>query len=252
MKNVILLFLLSFSVYAQDNINQFDANGNRHGLWKGTHKETNRPRYEGVFNHGKETGVFKYFDDTKAGTVIATRDFSKGDGSCYALFYDQKGNTVSEGKLLNKIPEGTWKYYHLESKTLMTIESYKKGKLDGTKKIFYKNSLLAEETNYTMGIKNGSSKTFAENGKPIDAHTYKNGLYQGLASYYDGNGNKMYEGNYANGKRVGLWKFFEQNKVIKEVKAAQFSKELVKYEQRNLEQVAKTEAQFKLEQQKGK
>jgi len=252
MKNVILLFLLSFSVYAQDNINQFDANGNRHGLWKGTHKETNRPRYEGVFNHGKETGVFKYFDDTKAGTVIATRDFSKGDGSCYTLFYDQKGNTVSEGKLLNKIPEGTWKYYHLESKTLMTIESYKKGKLDGTKKIFYKNSLLAEETNYTMGIKNGSSKTFAENGKPIDAHTYKNGLYQGLASYYDGNGNKMYEGNYANGKRVGLWKFFEQNKVIKEVKAAQFSKELVKYEQRNLEQVAKTVAQFKLEQQKGK
>ena len=252
MKNVILLFLLSFSVYAQDNINQFDANGNRHGLWKGTHKETNRPRYEGVFNHGKETGVFKYFDDTKAGTVIATRDFSKGDGSCYALFYDQKGNTVSEGKLLNKIPEGTWKYYHLESKTLMTIESYKKGKLDGTKKIFYKNSLLAEETNYTMGIKNGSSKTFAENGKPIDAHTYKNGLYQGLASYYDGNGNKMYEGNYANGKRVGLWKFFDQNKVIKEVKAAQFSKELVKYEQRNLEQVAKTEVQFKLEQQKGK
>lgn len=252
MKNVILLFLLSFSVYAQDLINQFDANGNRHGLWKGTHKETNRPRYEGVFNHGKETGVFKYFDDTKAGTIIATRDFSKGDGSCYALFYDQKGNTVSEGKLLNKIPEGTWKYYHLESKTLMTIESYKKGKLDGTKKIFYNNSLLAEETNYTMGIKNGSSKTFAENGKPIDAHIYKNGLYHGLASYYDSNGNKMYEGNYANGKRVGLWKFFDQNKVIKEVKAAQFSKELVKYEQRNLEQVAKTEAQFKLEQQKGK
>lgn len=252
MKNVILLFLLSFSVYAQDLINQFDANGNRHGLWKGTHKETNRPRYEGVFNHGKETGVFKYFDDTKAGVIIATRDFSKGDGSCYALFYDQKGNTVSEGKLLNKIPEGTWKYYHLESKTLMTVESYKKGKLDGTKKIFYTNSLLAEETNYTMGIKNGSSKTFAENGKPIDAHIYKNGLYQGLASYYDGNGNKMYEGNYANGKRVGLWKFFDQNKVIKEVKAAQFSKELVKYEQRNLEQVAKTEAQFKLEQQQRK
>jgi antitoxin component YwqK of YwqJK toxin-antitoxin module len=252
MKNVILLFLLSFSVYAQDNINQFDAKGNRHGLWKGTHKETNRPRYEGVFNHGKETGVFKYFDDTKAGAIIATRDFSVGDGSCYAIFYDQKGNKVSEGKLQNKIPNGTWKYYHLESKTIMTIESYKNGKLDGTKKIFYNNSMLAEETNYSLGIKNGIAKTFAENGKPLDSHSYKNGQYQGLASYYDGNGNKMYEGNYANGKRVGLWKFFEQNKVIKEVKAAQFSKELIKYEQRNLEQVSKTEAQFKEEQQKGK
>lgn len=252
MKNVILLFLLTFSVFAQDTINQFDANGNRHGLWKGTHKETNRPRYEGVFNHGKETGVFKYFDDTKAGTIIATRDFSKSDGSCYAVFFDQKGNTVSEGKLLNKIPDGTWKYYHLESKTVMTIESYKNGKLDGVKKIFYNNSTLAEETNYTLGVKNGVAKTFAENGKPLDVHTYKNGQFHGLATYYDGNGTKMYEGNYANGKREGLWKFFEQNKVVKEVKAAKFSKELIKYEQRNLEQVSKTEAQFKQEQQKGK
>jgi antitoxin component YwqK of YwqJK toxin-antitoxin module len=252
MKNFILLFLLNCSVFAQDTINQFDAKGNRHGLWKGTHKESNRPRYEGLFNHGKETGVFKYFDDTKAGSIIATRDFSKGDGSCYAVFFDQKGNKVSEGKLLHKVPEGTWKYYHLESKTLMTVESYKKGKLDGTKKIFYNNSVVAEETNYTLGIKNGIAKTFAENGKPIDVHTYKNGQFNGLASYYDGNGNKMYEGNYANGKRVGLWKFFDQNKVIKEVKAAQFSKELIKYEQRNLEQVSKTEAQFKQEQLKEK
>lgn len=252
MKNVILLFLLTFSVFAQDTINQFDANGNRHGLWKGTHKETNRPRYEGVFNHGKETGVFKYFDDTKAGTIIATRDFSKSDGSCYAVFFDQKGNIVSEGKLLNKIPDGTWKYYHLESKTVMTIESYKNGKLDGVKKIFYNNSTLAEETNYTLGVKNGVAKTFAENGKPLDVHTYKNGQFHGLATYYDGNGTKMYEGNYANGKRVGLWKFFEQNKVVKEVKAAKFSKELIKNEQRNLEQVSKTEAQFKQDQQKGK
>ena len=91
MKNVILFFLLTFSVVAQEKINQLDEQGNRHGLWKGTHKETNRPRYEGVFSHGKETGVFKYFDDTKAGTTIATRDFSKGDGSCYAVFLIKKG-----------------------------------------------------------------------------------------------------------------------------------------------------------------
>ncbi len=252
MKNVILFFLLTFSVFAQDTINKFDAKGNRHGLWKGIYKETNRPRYEGVFNHGKETGVFKYFDDTKVGTVIATRDFSKGDGSCYAVFFDQKGNKVSEGKLLHKIPEGTWKYYHLESKTLMTLEAYKNGKLDGIKKIYYNNGVLAAETNYVSGVKNGLAKTYAESGKPLDTHTFKNGQYQGLASYYDGNGNKMYEGSYTNGKRVGLWKFYDQNKVIKEVKAAKFSKELVKYEQQNLEQVSKTEAQFKQEQEKGK
>ena len=57
----------------------------------------------------------------------------------------------------------------------------------------------------------------------------------------------MYEGNYVNGKRVGIWKFFFFNKVIKEVKAAKFSKELIKYEQRNTQEVSKTLDQLKQE-----
>lgn len=252
MKNVILLFFFTLSVVAQEPINQFDAKGNRHGLWKGTHKETGRLRYEGAFNHGKETGVFNYFDDTKAGTLIATRDFSKGDGSCYAIFYDQKGNKVSEGKLLNKIPEGQWKYYHFESKQLMSQEFYKNGKLEGVRKVFYKDGTEAEETNYKLGVKNGLSKTFSDKGKLIDEHSYKNGQFNGLASYYDGNGNKLYEGTYKEGKRVGIWKFYDNNKVINEVKAANFGKELIKYEQRNAEKVSKSEEEFKKEQEKGK
>ena len=88
--------------------------------------------------------------------------------------------------------------------------------------------------------------------KLIDEHIYKNGQFEGLASYYDGNGNKMYEGKYVNGKRVGNWKFFEDNKVIKEVKAIKFSKELIKYEQRYTEKVSKTFEQVKKEQEKGK
>lgn len=249
MKQLIFTFLL-FGVFiatAQDKINQLDDKGNRHGLWRGTHKESNRIRYEGIFNHGKETGIFKYFDDTKAGSVIATRDFSKGDGSCYAIFYDQKGNKVSEGKLMNKIPEGEWKYYHFESNQLMTYEFYKNGKLDGIRKVFYKDGTIAEETNYKLGIKEGASKRFSEKGQLIESHIYKNDLFDGPATYYDGLGNKMYEGNYVNGKRVGIWKFFENNKVIKQVKAAKFSQELIKYEQRNTKEVSKTLEDLKKE-----
>ena len=249
MKKIVFLFLLfgAFIANAQDKINQLDDKGERHGLWRGTHKESNRVRYEGTFNHGKETGIFKYFDDTKAGTVIATRDFSKGDGSCYAVFYDQKGNKVSEGKLVNKLPEGEWKYYHFESKQLMSQEFYKEGKLEGVRKVFYKDGVLAEETSYKSGIKVGNSKTYSEKGQLIDAHIYKNGQYDGIASYYDGLGNKMYEGSYVNGKRVGTWKFFEKNKVIKQVKASKFSQELIKYEQRNAQETSKTLEQLKEE-----
>jgi antitoxin component YwqK of YwqJK toxin-antitoxin module len=249
MKKIFFLFIIfsAFIANAQDKINQLDDKGNRHGLWRGTHKESNRIRYEGSFNHGKEVGVFKYFDDTKAATTIVTRDFSKGDGSCYAVFFDQKGNKVSEGTLVNKLPEGEWKYFHFESKQLMSQEFYSKGKLVGVRKVFYKDGTVAEETNYKSGIKEGSSKTYSEKGELLDAHIYKNGQYNGLASYFDGLGNKMYEGNYVNGKRVGTWKFFEKNKVIKEVKASKFSKELIKYEQRNTKEVSKTLEQMKQE-----
>jgi len=63
---------------AQDKINQLDDKGNRHGLWKGTYKESNRVRYEGTFNRGNETGGFlKYFDDTKAASVNCNQRFFK-------------------------------------------------------------------------------------------------------------------------------------------------------------------------------
>lgn len=254
MKQIIaLLFVLSvFSGFSQDKINQLDDKGNRHGIWKGFYETSKRARYEGTFNHGKETGLFKYFDDTKAATVIATRDFSKNDGSCYTVFYDQKGNKVSEGKLVNKIADGTWKYYHFQSQQLMTVEFYKNGKLEGNRKVYYSDGTLAEDTNYKAGIKDGFSKIFSDKGKLIEEYFFKNGQYDGVASYYDGTGNKLYEGNYNNGKRVGTWKFFENNKLFKEVKANKFSQELIKYEQRNAEEVTKTFEQLKKEQEKGK
>ena len=59
-----LLLLNTFFVVAQE-VNKSDANGKKEGVWKGTYEVSKRPRYEGTFSHGKETGVFKFFDDTK-------------------------------------------------------------------------------------------------------------------------------------------------------------------------------------------
>ena len=241
----ILIVLVSNFLPAQDKINQFDEKGLRHGVWKGFHDESKRPRYEGVFEHGKEKGIFKYFDDTKASTVIATRDFSKGDGSCYTVFFDQKGNKVSEGLVVNKVYEGEWKYYHRESKDIMTIEFYKTGKLNGTRKVYYKNKTLAEEVVYKDGLKNGICKTYNGNGKLIEDVNYLNDKLEGKAAYYDGTGAKLYEGNYKSGSKVGNWKFFENGKVIKEVKADKFSKELAKYEEKRMKSLATSQKEGK-------
>ncbi len=130
MKSIIFLFFFNtlFSL-AQTDFNKLDNNGKKHGVWKGLYPESKRVRYEGTFEHGKEVGVFNYYDDTKAQSIIATREFTAKDNSVYTIFYDQRKNKVSEGKQVNKLFEGQWKYYHQNSKEVMTIENYKNGKI---------------------------------------------------------------------------------------------------------------------------
>lgn len=217
---IITLFVLlnCLSVYSQVNENQLDDKGKRHGVWKGIYKDSKRPRYEGIFSHGKEIGVFNYFDDTKAGTIIATRDFSKGDGSCFAIFYNQKRNKVSEGLLKNKLPEGEWKYYHFESDQLMSVENYKQGKLNGIKKVFYKDGSLAEVATYVNGKIDGLYKKYAENETILEEINYKNGKLDGPALYYDGKGDINVKGQFKNDRKWGYWETYENGKLVSKEK----------------------------------
>ncbi len=218
MRYIALFFavLICTGVFAQTaETNKFDSKGKRHGLWKGTYEETGRPRYEGTFNHGKETGVFKFFDDTKKGPVIATRDFSAGNGSSYTTFYDQQGNKVSEGKEIGKLREGEWKIYHQGGKAVMSIENYSKGKLNGVTKVFFPNGAIAKEAGYKNGIANGIYKKYTEKGTVLEDSNYKNGKLHGPAVFYDKSGNVSSKGEFVKGYKFGYWEYYEDKKMVK-------------------------------------
>jgi antitoxin component YwqK of YwqJK toxin-antitoxin module len=210
MKHIFILLLVCSFSFAQD-INKFDEKGKRHGVWKGTHEGSKRPRYEGTFEHGKEVGLFKYFDDTQVGTVIATREFNPKDNSCYVIFYNQKNSKVSEGKVVNKQFEGEWKYYHLNSPEIMTLEYYKNGKLDGVRKVFYNSGRIAEETTYVNGVKNGAYKNYAENGVVLEESFYKNGQYEGEFISRVATNKVVSQGMFKNGKKSGIWKVADKS-----------------------------------------
>ncbi|TDP01464.1 toxin-antitoxin system YwqK family antitoxin [Flavobacterium sp. 245] len=216
MKNFLILFFLSFAAFSQD-FNKVDANGKKDGVWKGTYELSKRARYEGTFSHGKETGVFKFFDDTKKGDVIATRDFTANDGSSYTIFYDQNKNKVSEGKEVGKSREGEWKYYHKASKIVMTLENYKNGKLEGTRSVYYPDGKIAEEMIYKNGSKEGIYKKYGQNAILLEQSTYKNNVYNGDAVFYDSDGVMASKGKFLNGKKVGMWQFYLRGKLTKEV-----------------------------------
>ncbi|RZJ67426.1 MAG: hypothetical protein EOO50_05410 [Flavobacterium sp.] len=223
--------ILFFAV-ALAQTNQNDEQGRKHGLWKGVYEESKRPRYEGTFEHGKEIGTFKFFDDTKAGTVIATREFAP-DGSAYTTFYDQKKSKVSEGKVVSREYEGLWKYYHEASTVVMTTENYKNGKLEGKRTVYYKNGKLAEETTYVAGIKTGPYKKYADNEANVvlEESVYKNGIIEGPALYRNPDGTIASKGNYVNGEKKGVWEFYEGGK-LKKKETYPLRKKLQKLEKR--------------------
>ena len=224
MKKCFLIFLmfnsiLSFhKVVAQDKINQLDASGKKEGLWKGVFEESKRPRYEGTFQNGVEVGTFKYFDDTKAQSLIATRQFSENGTVAQTTFFDQKNNKVSEGKTINRLNEGTWYFYHRESKQVMTIENYKNGKLEGIRKVYFPSGKIAEEGIYKDGKREGIYKVYFENGVVSEESNFKNNEYEGEAIFRDANGNITSKGMFVKNARKGTWQIFENGKLIKKEK----------------------------------
>ena len=212
----LLLFLLSINIIVAQDVNKLDEKGLKHGLWKGTYPDSKRPKYEGTFEHGKEIGLFKFFDDTRSTVVIATREFNPTDNSCYTIFYNQRKYKVSEGKLVNKLYEGEWKYYHFDSPDIMTTEMYVKGKLNGVRKVYFKSTRIAEEANYKNGLKDGLYKKYAENGVVIEECNYKNGLLEGLSIFRNAKNEVVSKGNYKKDKKEGIWEFTTNGKLTTE------------------------------------
>ncbi|MFT5964718.1 MAG: antitoxin component YwqK of YwqJK toxin-antitoxin module [Flavobacterium sp.] len=209
--------LLSQTLMSQVDFNKLDSKGGKQGPWKGFYEESKRSRYEGTFEHGKEIGKFYFFDDTKAKSIIATREFNTKDNSAYTTFFDQSNNKVSEGKVVNKLFEGTWRYYHQASQIVMTRENYKNGKLQGVRSVFYPSGKIAEETSYKQNLKEGVYKKYTENGIVLEETIFKNNEYNGLAIFKDADGNVVSTGQFVNGKKSGIWHFFEKAKQAKEI-----------------------------------
>ncbi|WP_291113573.1 toxin-antitoxin system YwqK family antitoxin [Flavobacterium sp. UBA6135] len=218
---LILCFLTVTQLFSQSEPNQLNAKGQKHGLWKGYYDDTKNLKYEGTFENGKEVGVFTFYDNTKTKRVVATREFDAKDNSAYTIFYKGKFK-VSEGKVVNKLYEGEWKYYHLDMDQIMTLENYKNGKLDGVRKVFYKSGELAEETNYKEGKREGSYKKYAENGIVMEELNYKNDLFHGPAIYKETDGTISITGQYKNGLSVGEWKYYEKGKLVRTEKKELF------------------------------
>ncbi len=218
MRYSFIFFLMITNFMLAQNVNQFDANGKRHGVWKKTFEDSDVLRYEGQFEHGKEIGLFKFYKNYKKKAILsATKLFNNTNEIAEVKFLASNGKVVSEGKMNGKTYIGTWKYYHKNSDQLLTIENYNDaGKLIGERLVYYPNGQVAEKQNYIDGKLYGESYWLSEKNVVLKTYIYDHDELHGEAKFYTPKGELVSEGQYKRGKKDGVWKYYENGKIIKE------------------------------------
>jgi len=215
---ILILTLTALNVFGQSTINQLDANGERDGIWKKNFDNTDQPRYEGQFKHGKEIGLFKFYKLVDKKSVLsAIKEFNEHDGIASVKFYASTGKLISEGKMNGKNFIGKWTYYHNKINAIMSTETYNdKGQLNGEKLVYYENGQLAEKSNFVNGKQEGLSTWYAENGVALKEFMYENNELHGMSKYYDMKGQLIAEGSYKRGQKDGIWKYYTDGKLTEE------------------------------------
>ncbi|MDO7172784.1 toxin-antitoxin system YwqK family antitoxin [Mariniflexile sp. AS56] len=213
-----ILFLVLGGFISAQEINQLDANGKYHGVWKKNFEGTNILRYEGAFSHGKEIGMFKFYKNyNKKAILTATKAFNETDAKAYVKFFASSGKVVSEGQMDGKKHIGAWKYYQKTNSKLLTLEHYNdSGHLHGERTVYYPNGQIAEKQTYINGKLDGVSTVYSEKNILLSELIYVNGELHGYSKYYSPKAEMLAEGWYKNGKKEGVWKYYEDGKLTEE------------------------------------
>ncbi len=209
-----LFLLLSFQLIAQTTVNQIDSNGKRQGVWKKKYQNGNL-RYTGQFSHGKEVGTFKFYNISGEKHPMVIKKFNPDNDLATVTFYTKKGKIESTGQMIGKTRIGKWVYYFSDGKTVLSVENYKNGLLDGEYKVFYKSGQLTELSHYKNGKKDGISLRYSDEGVLTENITYKDGIANGYAIIYDEHGDVFARGNYVNGIKKGIWEFNMDGEMVK-------------------------------------
>lgn len=215
---ILIIFGMLFytaSSFSQMQLNQTDTQGKPHGLWKKYYDNSKQLRYEGRFEDGKEVGEFKFYCEDCKENPVAIKIFNENNDIAEVKYFT-KGKIVSEGKMDGKDRIGEWITYHKDGKTPMVRETFKEGKLDGKKIIYYPNGQVTEEQTFKMGVKEGENLFYSPDGIVIKKLFYKDNMLDGKVFYYDGYGNLVIEGGYKADAKNGLWKYYKDGKEVME------------------------------------
>lgn len=197
-----LLYYKKGSLSRRQNINRFDEQQQKQGLWMSFHKNQEKAS-EGPYLNDLKNGYWKYYQPN--GNLIRVEKWLNGElqeGATEVAKVEIRreidpntGAVIFKGAYQNGIPTGVHREYNTEGEVIAST-IYE----DGIK--------LYEGIIDEAGKKQGPWKLFDREGNLKAEGLYKDDLKIGLWRYYFVNGSLEQQGKYLAGRPDGVWEWY--------------------------------------------
>lgn len=224
-----LTALITFFIFLTfGQINQVDAKGKKQGEWGKLYDGTKVFQYKGQFKDDKPVGKFTYYYPSSK--VKAFIKHEENTNRSEAYYYHENGSLMSYGIFRNQLKDSIWLNFG-PSQRISNTETYKNGKLEGRKIIYYVPEELADKSqipstvcyykndslngeyieyfdgknikvkgSYDMNKKDGVWTHYSVSGRPMMIFRYKKGVKHGWAYGYDDAGKEIGKKYFYNGR----------------------------------------------------
>ncbi len=206
---LILIFSIPLFTIAQpitsktDTVtNRIDESGLKQGYWI-TYYENGNKKYEGFFKDDKPVGTFTRFYEDKG--IQSIMQFEEDGKEADATIYYNNGKLAAEGKYIERVKHGEWKYYSYYSSNLSYSENYVHGEKHGISTVYYPNGKVSEILSFRNNKEHGDWIQYFENGRISLNSTFKQGKLHGNYAQYHPTGMPYVIGEYNQNKRDGEW-----------------------------------------------
>lgn len=211
-KNITIIAITAFcfhlSLFSQ--VNETDGQGRKQGEWMKYFANSKDVRYTGQFKNDRPIGKFTYYFPSGAVRSIISHD--KNSNRAEAFFYYKNKKLAEYGIYLGEKKDSIWVHYTPEGE-LSYKQTYKDGKANGEKIIYYKSEvsndpdkrLILRKANYKDGRLDGPFIEYFPDGVVKAKGEYKEGALDGKIVKYHPNGKKMMLERWKGREKHGWW-----------------------------------------------
>lgn len=206
---IIISVFISLGVCSQ-SVNQLNSSGKKEGKYI-KYYDNNKVRYEGQFQNGVPTGLFKHYYYT--GQLSSELQYSDDGVIAHNISYYTNGKKMAEGKYVDQQKDSIWNYYlNEEENPLVSIETYRFGKLHGESITYYPDSgKPAEIVEFKDGTKHGKLIKYFPDGVLMTESYYLDGMPHGDFVHYHPDGKVQIRGEYYKGVQTGDWEYYDED-----------------------------------------